>query len=524
VTARPLGSHGLKDLARPEAVYQACHPDMPAAFPPLRSEAVAPDADDAPSIAVLPFVNMSRDEENEYFADGLSEELLNVLAKIRGLRVASRTSAFSFKGKDVDIPTIAAKLNVATVLEGSVRKSGKRVRITAQLIEVKSDSHLWSETYDRELDDIFAVQDDIAQSVVKELRHALMGKAVDREADRTVEAEVNRAVTGRSHDPDAFQLYLQGRFFGERITQADTDKAIALLEQAVAIDPGFALAWAELSRAHRTQAGFGFSGIEEGYDRSRAAAERALALEPDLPEALVALGLVLNGHDWDFDKASELLQRAVALAPGNASALQSAALNARMRGRTDESDAFLNRAIALDPLSARVHRESGIVAFSEARFDDAARAFQLTLDLNPKAGLAQAFLGVSRLLQGRVDEALEIAEAEPHDVFRNLALAMIHHTRGDRAASDAALDALIQSYGWTAAFQIGEAYAYRGEADQAFEWLERAREQRDPGILMLLRDYLLRSLHGDPRWLPLVRRVGLPELPARTSERGATRR
>src|SRR5205085_3204338 len=169
----------------------------------------------------------------------------------------------------------------------------------------------------------------------------------------------------RSDDPEAFQLYLQARFLGERITQADTDRAIALLERAVAIDPRFALAWAELARAHRTQAGFGFSGIGEGYERSRAAAERALALEPDLPEALVALALVCNGHDWNFDKAAELLQRALALAPGNASVLQSAAMNARMRGRTDESDALLNRAIALDPLSARVHRESGIVAFSE---------------------------------------------------------------------------------------------------------------------------------------------------------------
>jgi TolB-like protein/class 3 adenylate cyclase/tetratricopeptide (TPR) repeat protein len=519
VTAKPLGSHGLKDLGRPEQVYQACHPDIPATFPPLRSEAAPPAADDTPSIAVLPFVNMSRDDENEYFADGLSEELLNVLAKIRGLRVASRTSAFSFKGKDVDIPTIAAKLNVATVLEGSVRKSGKRVRITAQLIEVSSDSHLWSETYDRELDDIFAVQDDIAQSVVKELRHALMGAPANRDADRTVKAEVDRAVTGRSDDPEAFQLYLQGRFFGERITQADTDKAIALLERAVAIDPGFALAWAELARAHRTQAGYGFSGIEEGYERSRAAAERGLALAPDLPEALVGLALVCNGHDWNFDKATELLQRALALAPGNASVLQSAASNARMRGRTEESDALLSRAIALDPLSARVHRESGIVAFSEGRFEAAARAFQLTLDLNPKAGLVQAFIGVAQLMLGHPDQALEIAQAEPHDVFRNLAVAMIQHARGEHAASDAALEALIQSFGWTAAFQIGEAYAYRGEPDKAFEWLERACEQRDPGILFILRDHLLRSLHADPRWLPLVRRVGLPELPDRTTER-----
>ena len=204
-TTKALGEHGLKDLARREAVFQLCHPDLPQTFPPLKSE-MAPLDKETPSIAVLPFINMSRDEDNEYFADGLSEELLNVLAKIRGLRVASRTSAFSFKGKDVDIPTIAQKLNVATVLEGSVRKSGKRVRITAQLIQVASDSHLWSETYDRELDDIFAVQDDIAQSVVKELRAALLDEGIDAIASAEAQADVQAASTGRAENPEAYRL------------------------------------------------------------------------------------------------------------------------------------------------------------------------------------------------------------------------------------------------------------------------------------------------------------------------------
>src|SRR3984893_8788865 len=186
---RPLGLHGLKDLGRVETLYQVSDRDLPQAFPPLRT-ALAPLARASPSIAVLPFVNMSRDEENEFFADGLAEELLNLLAKIRNLRVASRTSAFSFKGKDVDIGTVARKLNVATILEGSVRKAGKRVRITAQLIEVATDSHLWSNTYDRELEDIFAVQDDIAQSVVKELRAALLGEKADVASGAPVKAAV----------------------------------------------------------------------------------------------------------------------------------------------------------------------------------------------------------------------------------------------------------------------------------------------------------------------------------------------
>src|SRR3989441_7921988 len=187
---------------------------------------LAPIDQNVPSIAVLPFVNMSDDAANEYFADGIAEELLNVLSKIRGLRVASHTSAFSFKGGKVDIPTVAQKLNVATILEGSVRKSGKRVRITVQLVQVATDSHLWSETYDRELEDIFAVQDDIAQSVVKELRTALLGEPAEAAADAAAAADVRRAATGCSDNPEAFQLYLQGKFFGERTTQADTDRAI----------------------------------------------------------------------------------------------------------------------------------------------------------------------------------------------------------------------------------------------------------------------------------------------------------
>src|SRR6202048_4463771 len=219
--------------------------------------------EDTPSIAVLPFVNMSGDEDNEYFADGLAEELLNVLSKIRGLRVASRTSAFSFKGTKVDIPTVAQKLNVATVLEGSVRKAGNRVRVAAQLIQVATDSHLWSETYDRDLEDIFAVQDDIAQSVVKELRSALLGEKPDASVSAVVKAEVLAAAKGRGDNAKAYPLYLQGLFFADRITRGDLAKGIEYFRQAVELDPGFALAWAALSRAHLTEAGYSWAPLNE---------------------------------------------------------------------------------------------------------------------------------------------------------------------------------------------------------------------------------------------------------------------
>ena len=304
VTAKALGEHGLKDLARREAVFQLCHPDLPQSFPPLKTT-LAPLDRETPSIAVLPFLNMSRDEDNEYFADGLSEELLNVLAKIRGLRVASRTSAFFFKGKDIDIPTVAQKLNVATVLEGSVRKSGKRVRITAQLIQVATDSHLWSETYDRELDDIFAVQDDIAQSVVKELRSALLGEGIGAAAEAKAKAEVKAAAAGRADNPEAYRLYLQGRYFIDRMTAADIARGVDYFRQALALDPEFALAWTGLSRAYYIQAGYGWAPVAEGFERARDAAKQALVLAPDLAEGHVCLGNVLEGYDWNWKAANE---------------------------------------------------------------------------------------------------------------------------------------------------------------------------------------------------------------------------
>jgi len=464
---------------------------------------------ESPSIAVLPFVNMSRDEENEYFADGLSEELMNVLSKIRGLRVASRTSAFAFKGKGADIPTVAQKLNVATVLEGSVRKSGKRVRITAQLIQVSTDSHLWSQTYDRELEDIFAVQDDIAQSVVKELRTALLGASAETATGASVAADVRQAATGRSDNPEAFQLYLQGKFFGERPTQADTDKAIDLFRRALAIDPKFALAWTGLSRVHQVQAGYGYAPIEDGYERARDAAQQALRLAPDLAEGHIELGRVFESYDWNWVAADASLRHALALAPGHADALSTLAGLARIVGRRDEALELIRKALALDPLSVLTHRQAGMIHFLGDRFDDAAAAFRFAIELNPRAGLAHAFLAVILLHQGRSQEALSLAQAESHDGFRHVAVAMIQHAVGNSTESDAALHALIEGFAWTAAYQIAEAYAFRNEIDKAFEWLERAYMQRDPGVVYTATDSLLRHLHGDPRWRPFVERMHL---------------
>ena len=461
----------------------------------------------SPSIAVLPFVNLG-DEENEYFADGLAEELLNVLAKIRGLRVASRTSAFFFKGKDVDLPTVAQKLNVGAVLEGSVRRSGQRVRITAQLIDAASDVHLWSEIYDRTLDDIFAVQSDIANAVVSELRVALLG---DRPATGTsgdVIAEVQAAERGRSHDPEAYRLYLQGRFYVLRITEADVARGVGFYRQALDRDPTFAIAWAGLARAYHAQAGRGWRPVAEGMEQARAAAQTALELEPELPEGHIALGWVLADYDWDWKSAKTEMDRALALAPGDGDVHRASASLAMQFGRLEEAIALARRAVALDPLSKPAHVVLGDCFMRAGLLDDAIASLQLALDLAPNAGITHYILSCARLLQGRADDALDEAEREAIPYLRLLCVALAQHTRGDAVASNSALRRLIDEGGSAVSFQIAAAHAWRGEVDAAFAWLERAYRERDPGLGESVAYPLLRALHGDPRWPALMRKMG----------------
>ena len=250
------------------------------------------------SIAVLPFANISKDTDVEYFSDGLAEELLNVLSKIRGVRVAARTSAFSFKNKPTTIPEIGQKLNVASVVEGSIRMVGERIRIAVQLVNVADGFHIWSDTYDRTLDDIFAVQDDIAQSVVEELRIRLLGEERREEVSKKVIEEVAEAVKGRAADPEAQRLMLLGRYFLDRTNPNDALKAVRYFKVALELDPGFALCWAELGRAYSVQAGKSWIPIDEGFRLSREATEKALSQEPELAEAHAQMGRIRATYDW----------------------------------------------------------------------------------------------------------------------------------------------------------------------------------------------------------------------------------
>jgi adenylate cyclase len=507
VEFRDLGEQKVKNIERPIRVFRlgfrTTGPQAPPAGAARRQE--------TPSIAVLPFVNRSHDQQDEYFSDGLADELLNVLGKIRGLRVAARSSAFTFKGKNATVAEVGRVLNVATVLEGSVRKAGNRMRISVQLVKVADGYHLWSESYDRTLEDIFAVQDDIAQSVVKELRATLLGGAADAISQKAATDAVAAAVKGRATEPEAHRLYLQARYFFDRGTREGAAKAIEYLRQALALEPAFALAWAELGRAYAMEAIVGWAPVAEGFARARDAVKHALALEPELPEGHSTMGWIQMIHDWDWRGAEASCRRALELAPGNAVVLGRAATLALCLGRLDEAIALERRALEQDPLSARAYYHLGGALDRTGRLAEAEAAFRKALELAPQIAATRATLSLHLLAQGRGEEALAEALREAEEALGLPAIAIIHHVAGRRAESDAALQELIAKYAMDSAYQIAEVYAARGEVDLAFEWLDRAYAQRDSGLSRMKVERTLRSLHADPRWGALLRKVGLAD-------------
>jgi TolB-like protein/Tfp pilus assembly protein PilF len=460
------------------------------------------------SIAVLPFVNRSRDEGDEYFSDGLADELLSMLANIPKLHVAARTSSFRFKGSDDDVATIGRRLNVATLLEGSVRRIGNRARIVVQLVEVGTGYHLWSEMYDRTLDDIFAVQDDIAQSVVKELRVALLGEEPDSHAITRVKEDVANAARGRPTDPEAYRLYLLARHFIDRWTQEDMTKGIQHLKEALARDPEFAVGWAELSRAYTIEAGSGWDSPAEANERARQAAERALTLRPDLPDGHVRLAWVQMTHDWDWQGAQASLRRAEELAPQDDRVLHMSAIFARNLGRLEKAIEFNQRALERDPLSSATYLNLGLNLFAAGRAEEAEAAFRQSLEFAPEGIVAHASLALAMAAQGRGEEAFVQVQKEPEELVRLYILAILHASARQTEEADAALQDLIEHHAERAPTQIAEVYAVRGEKDRAFEWLERAYGERDGGLTEIKSSPHLHSLHEDPRWRAFLKRMG----------------
>jgi len=464
-----------------------------AAFWLARTKKVPETAHITPSIAVLPFADLSPEKDQEYFSDGLAEELLNSLVKVQGLRVVARTSSFQFKGKNEDLRVIGQKLNVANVLEGSVRKQGQRVRISAQLIQTSDGFHLWSEAYDRDLTDIFAVQEEIARSVAGSLRVTLLGE---------------KAPSPRTTSGEAYNAYLQGEYFYARPSiKENLKKAIAYYEQAISLDPNYAPAWAALSRAQQLQAG-GYGPVQE-YSKAREAAERALALDPSLADAHAAIGLIKLYYDWDWAGADASFQRALALEPGNAEVAHGAARLAATLNHFDEALRLSRRAVELDPLRATARFDLAFIAWWAGRLDEAEGAIRKALELDPQYP-SHTFFSCVYLARSRPQEALAEAERNTDPGFRLQGLALAYHALARKQESDRALAELIAKYQAIGAFQIAEVYAFRGEADAAFSWLERAYEQRDPALIFIKGDPLLKNLERDPRYAAFLKKMHLP--------------
>jgi serine/threonine protein kinase/tetratricopeptide (TPR) repeat protein len=482
---------------------------QPSQTPATAARPAVPTAAAAlPSIAVLPFVNRSRDEEDEYFSDGLADELLSVLVKLRGLRVAARTSSATFKGKSFTIADVGRALNVATVLEGSVRKAGNRVRVSVQLVKVDDGYPLWSETYDRTLDDIFAVQDDIAQSVVRELRTTLLGGTPDTDVSGKAKAEVAAAAKGRGENAEAHRLYLQGRHFVARFTQADTARGIAYLKEAVALEPEHALAWVALSLAHCMEGGYGWGPVHDSFRSAREAVERALAIAPDLAEAWVMRSKIGRWHEWDWKAADAAARRAVELAPGSSEALAERGALAHFLGRYDEAVSLLRRSLEQDPLNSTGFEDLGYTYRSMGRMAEAEQAFRKAIELSPQRVVTHHLLAFLCADQGREDDALHEAKLEPADLVRTTALAYVHLKAGRKTEADHALEQLKANHAKDAAFQVAVIHAARNEPDEAFAWLERGMSQRDAGMGWAYSEPAFRSLHRDPRWNEVMRKLG----------------
>ena len=480
------------------------------------------DADSMPiaehSIAVLPFVNMSSDKEQEYFSDGISEELLNLLAKIPQLQVTARTSSFSFKGKEVAIPEIARTLHVAHVLEGSVRKAGNSVRITAQLIRAGTDTHLWSQTYDRKLDDIFAIQDEIAADVVKQLKITLLGAAP----------------RARTTDPEAYALYLQAVQLGRQSTAESFKQSDALYRKVLAIDPRYAPAWVGLGRNFTNETGQGLLPNKEGFAQSREAAMKALAIDPEYAPAHARLGFIAMVGD-DLAGAAEHFKRGLALDPADPGVLSNSASLLSSLGRLDEALALQEALVRRDPVNVTALFNLGSEQRRAGRYDAAIASYHTVLSLSPGNGGAHAQLGSALLQKGDAQGALAEIEQETSEIWKMDGLPMAYHALGRKADSDAALAALIAKWEKDSTYNIAYVYAYRGEADKAFEWLDKAIEYGDPGLSEIVTENLFAKIHADPRWLPFLRKIGkapeqlakiefkvtLPQVEASTANTGA---
>jgi len=456
----------------------------------------------AKSIAVLPLVNESSDKNQQYFSDGLSEEMISALGQVHDLKVIGRNSSFQFRGDaQNDSAGIGAKLGVATLLEGTVRRQGDQVRIVVSLIKASDGSQIWSQTYERQLKGVFAVQSDIATSVASALKAGVFGQSIEA---------TDKPPSGNLA---AYDAMLQGRYYAERRTRPDHVKAEQYYQRAVQLDPDYALVYARMAIAEQW-----FNDWEATADErkavsasARAHAHMAVALAPRSATALGALGVTQAWLDFNFAAAETTLKKAVALDPSNAEMLYQLADVTAARGRLEEAIGMMRKALTMEPLNASFHFYIGQYLSAAGQYVESEKESRRALELQPSADGFGSQLAFALMGQGKFDEALAAAKADPDEVDRLQALALIWYARGDKAQARSILDEMIRKDGKDGPGLVAEVYGYEGALDQAFAWLDRAIAARDTSVTTLYEAPInLQLLIKDPRIAAFCRKVGLP--------------
>ena len=450
------------------------------------------------SIAVLPFVDMSEKHDQEYFADGMAEEILDILAKVPQLTVVGRTSSFQFKNRTEDLRTIGERLKSANVVEGSVRKAGERIRVTAQLIDTRSGTHVWSESYDRNLGDVLNLQDDIATSIARALQLTV-------QAHETHPLRSERAA-------QAYTLYLKGKLAADKFEAAATLEAQNSFQQALALDPTLvpaaeALAVVYVERGENEE---DISG-REAWEHAKETAEKALQLDAASASAHSVLGYTAGALNYDWGTAEREFRKAFGLNPNDPVMLFNWAEICAMHGNYDEAMQRANASLAVDPLNSSTYQVLGLILYLKGDYAHAESALRKSLSINPGIDVSHEYLGLIQLVQGQHKEALKEFAADPEISVRDTGLALVDHVLGRKAESDAALARVVHEVGTFWPYGIALIHAYRGERDQAFDWLEKAYAARDVDLMFLQADPLLMSLHNDPRWSALMKKMNLPE-------------
>jgi TolB-like protein/Tfp pilus assembly protein PilF len=461
-----------------------------------------PSTSSTASIAVLPLANESGEASQQYFSDGISEDLITALGQFPGLKVIGRSSAFQFRDSKEDSRSIGAKLGVAHLLEGSVRRSGEMVRVSAELIDTSDGSAQWSERYDRPYKDLFALQDEITRAVTGALKTKLLpGEHAAAQSEQPPSGNL-----------EAYNALLQGRFYYPRGTEADIRRAIEFFAQATQLDPHYALAWSELSRALNILSGNYLVGAaaQEANAKAREAADRALALSPNLAAAHNARGDLLQLVDFDWRGAEAEYRRALELSPNDAQAKFNLGAQLAIYGEMDQAIELTRQGLVTEPLRAAGYKALATYLLGLHRLDEAERAMNKAIELQPASGPYHAWLTNIEIQRGNAPAALEAAQQQPPGVYRDTALAYAHQVSGDRSAADAALRTLIEKYADLSAYQIAEVYALRNDANATFEWLDRAWSNRDAGIQYILFSPFILRYKNDPRFAALCRKVGLP--------------